>query len=200
MIKVYASGAARSQRVKWACEEVGAPYEVVEIGWPPANSPGYLQINPAGTVPAIVDGDVTLTESLAICEYVSRTYGKGELVVEPGRPGYYEYLELAQFGEATLQPALAWARRFGPYSKEIADHAQDAWVRRLGLVERALADGREFVTAGLLTVADLSIGFTLSLANFIRGMAEFVPPTVAAYRDRLRARPAYRRAYGLDGG
>jgi len=61
MIKVYASGAARSQRVIWACQEVGAPYEVVELEWPPARNPGYLEINPAGTVPAVVDGAVTLT-------------------------------------------------------------------------------------------------------------------------------------------
>jgi glutathione S-transferase len=197
MLKIYASGAARSQRVKWACEEVGAPYEVVELEWPPARNPGYLEINPAGTVPAIVDGDVTLTESLAICEYVSRTYGDGGLIVEPGRPGYYEYLELALFGEGTLQPALAWARRFGPYSKEIADHAREAWVTRLDFIEQALDDGREFITAGRLTVADISIGFTLSLASHIGRMGDLVPPTVSAYRDRLQARPAYRRAYAL---
>jgi glutathione S-transferase len=197
MIKVYASGAARSQRVKWACEEVGAAYEVVELDWPPARNPGYLEINPAGTVPAIVDGDVTLTESLAICEYVSRTYGGGGLIVEPGQPGYYEYLELAQFGEGTLQPALAWARRFGPYSPEIADHAREAWVTRLDLIEQRLGDGREFITAGRLTVADIGIGFTLSMASFVGKLGDLVPPTVAAYRDRLKARPAYRRAYNL---
>jgi len=197
MIKVYASGAARSQRVKWACEEVGAPYEVVELDWPPMANPGYLEINPAGTVPAIVDGDVTLTESLAICEYVSRTYGEARLVVEPGAAGYWEYLELAQFGEGTLQPTLAWARRFGPYSTEIADHAREAWVTRLAFLERALADGREFATAGRLTVADITIGFTLSAASHIGRMGELLPPVVADYRDRLRARPAYRRAYGL---
>jgi len=197
MLKVYASGAARSQRVKWACEEVGAPYQVVELEWPPMANPGYLEINPAGTVPAIVDGDVTLTESLAICEYVSRTYGEGRLVVEPGQAGYWEYLELAQFGEGTLQPALAWARRFGPYSKEIADHARDAWVTRLGFLEQRLNDGREFITAGRLTVADITIGFTLSLASHIGKMGDLLPSTVADYRDRLRARPAYRKAYGL---
>jgi glutathione S-transferase len=197
MIKVYASGAARSQRVKWACEEVGAPYEVVELTWPPMANPGYLEINPAGTVPAIVDGKVTLTESLAICEYVSRTYGGGQLVVEPTDAGYWEYLELAQFGEGTLQPALAWARRFGPYSKEIADHAREAWVTRLGFLEQRLEDGREFVTAGRLTVADIAIGFTLALASHVGRMGDLLPPVVTDYRDRLTARPAYRKAYGL---
>ena len=197
MLKVYASGAARSQRVKWACEEVGAPYEVVELEWPPMANPGYLEINPAGTVPAIVDGGVTLTESLAICEYVSRTYGDGSLVLNRDEPGYYEYLELAQFGEGTLQPTLAWARRFAPYSKEIADHARDAWVTRLGFLEQRLDDGREFVTAGRLTVADITIGFTLTLASHIGRMGELLPPVVADYRDRLRARPAYRKAYSL---
>jgi glutathione S-transferase len=65
MIKLYASGTARSRRVQWACEEVGAPYERVELKWPSAENPGYLEINPAGTVPAIVDGDVRLTDSVA---------------------------------------------------------------------------------------------------------------------------------------
>jgi glutathione S-transferase len=194
MIKLYASGTARSRRVQWACEEVGAPYERIELKWPPAANPGFLEVNPAGTVPVMEDGGVRIAESLAICEYVSRTHG-GDLVIEPSEPTYYEYLELTQFGEATLQPALAWARRFGPYSPEILDYARTAYVTRLGVLERALDDGREFLVAGRLTLADLSVGFPLTLATHIPGIGDLLTDAVAAYRDRLMARPAWKRAY-----
>ena len=196
MLKVYASGFSRSRRALWACEEVGAPYEVVELEWPPSQHPEFLEISPAGTVPAIQDGEVRLIESLAICEYVSRTYG-GDLVVEPGDRDYYEYLQFTQYGEATLQPPVVWARRFGPYSPKIVAGARDDFAARLRVIEGALADGREFLTAGRFTVADLSVGFVLVLSKFL-GFADLHPPTVKAYVDRLRTRPAYRKAYGLD--
>ncbi|HEY0649407.1 glutathione S-transferase family protein [Phenylobacterium sp.] len=197
MLRIYASGAARSQRVLWACEEVGAPYEVVEIAWPPGGDPDFLKINPAGTIPVLEDGPVRLIESLAICEYVSRTYG-GDLTLDPGDPDYWDYLQLAQFGEATLQPPLAWARRFGPKDAQALEHSRQAFAMRLTVIEQRLADGREFLTAGRFTLADLSLGFVVTLARTI-GLDDLLTPGVAAYRERLRARPAYRRAYGLVG-
>jgi glutathione S-transferase len=194
MLKIYASGAARSQRVVWACEEVGAPYEVVELAWPPGADAVFLKINPAGTIPVLEDGPVRLIESLAICEYVSRTHG-GDLTLDPGHPDYWDYLQLAQFGEATLQPPLAWARRFGSKDAEVLDHSREAFAMRLTVIEQRLADGREFLTAGRFTLADLSLGFVVTLARTI-GLDDLVTPGVAAYRERLSARPAYRRAYG----
>ena len=196
MLRIYASGGARSQRVIWACEEVGAAYEVVEVAWPPGADADFLAINPAGTIPVLEDGPVRLIESLAICEYVSRTYG-GDLTLDPGDPDYWAYLQLAQFGEATLQPPLAWARRFGRKDAEILDHSRQAFAMRLGAIERRLSDGREFLTAGRFTLADLSLGFVLSLSKVV-GLADLMTPRVAAYHAGLRARPAYRRSYGLE--
>ena len=196
MLTIYASGAARSQRVVWACEEVGAAYEVVELAWPPGSHPAFLAINPGGTIPVLEDGPVRLIESLAICEYVSRTHG-GDLALDPGDPDYYDYLQFAQFGEATLQPPLAWARRFGQSAPEILDHCRQAFATRLAVVEQRLADGRAFLVADRFTLADLSLGFVITLASVL-GLGDLLTPNVAAYRDRLRARPAYRRAYGLE--
>jgi glutathione S-transferase len=196
LLKVYACGEARSRRVLWALEEVGAPYEVVELTFPPrVHHPEYLAISPAGTVPAIEDGDVRLTESLAICEYVSRTYG-GDLTVAAEEPGYFGYLELLHFGEGTLAPPLAWYRRFGRLSDAAAADARDSFAIRLTKVERAVADGREYLAAGRFTLADISVGFALSL-SMVHGLHAMLPAPVRAYHDRLRARPAYRRAYGL---
>ena len=196
MIKVYACGEARSRRVLWALEEVGAPYEVVELTFPPkVHHPEFLAISPSGTVPAIEDGEVRLTESLAICDYVSRRYG-GDLTVAPDEPGYLDYLQLLYFGEATLMPPLAWFRRFGRLAEAAAADARDTFAIRLTTVERALADGREYLAAGRFTLADISVGFALTLSTFY-GLQDLLPPSVVAYRARLQARPAYRRSYGL---
>lgn len=194
MIKVYASGDSRSRRVLWACEEVGVPYEVVELRFPPRlHHPEFLAISPAGALPAIEDGDVRLIESLTICEYVSRKHG-GTLSVEPTEPDYFAYLQFMQFGDATLAPPLAWARRFGARSPDIMAEAEEAFRLRLGVIEQALSDGREFLVADRITVADISVGFTLGLSSMVK-LHHLVPATVAAYEDRLRARPAYQRAY-----
>ena len=196
MLKIYASGDTRSRRVLWACEEVGAPYEVVELQFPPRlHHPEFLAVSPAGALPVLDDGDVRLLESLAICEYVSRKHG-GSLTVDPDASGYFHYLQFVQFGDATLAPPLAWARRFGRLSPDVLAEAQEAFRLRLGVVDRTLADGRAFLVADRLTVADISVGFTLGLSRMVK-LDHLVPPAVAAYDERLRARPAYRRAYGL---
>lgn len=196
MLTIYGSGAARHQRVVWACEEVGAPYRLVELAWPPASNADFVAINPAGTVPMLEHGDVRLIESLAICEYVSRTFD-GDLHLDPSVPGYWDYLQFAQFGEATLQPPVAWARRFGANDPAVLDHSRAAFATRLAVVERQLADGRAFLTAGRFTLADLSVGFVVTLARLL-GLGDLITPGVEAYRLRLCERPAHRRAYGLN--
>jgi glutathione S-transferase len=194
MIKVYASGDTRSRRVLWACEEVGAPYEIVELKFPPRlHHPEFLERSPAGSVPYIEDGATRLIESLAICEYVSRRHG-GRLHVEPSEPDYYRYLQFVQFGDATLSPPLAWARRFGRFSDEVVREARTFFALRLAVLDQELADGREFLVAERQTVADISAGFTLGFSRAL-GLADLHPPRVAAYDGRLQARPAYQRAY-----
>ncbi len=196
MIKLYGSGAARSRRVQWALEEVGQPYEFVELAWPPRlRHPEYLAISPSGTVPAIVDGEVRLTESLAICEYLGRTYGGG-LVVEPDEAGFLDYLEFSHFGEGTLMPPLAWMRRFGRQSAEARAECEEAFVARLRALDRVLADGRAFLAADRLTCADISVGFVLSLSATY-DFDQLLSQAVADYLTRLCARPAFQRAYGL---
>lgn len=195
MIKVYASGGARSRRVLWALEETGAPYEVVKLQFPPrVHHPEFLKINPTGAIPAITDGAMSLTESLAICEYVSRRHG-GTLTVEPDAPDYYDYLQLVHYGEATLAPPLGWIRRFAAMPGAV-EGAREMFSVRLALTEKMLADGREFLVAGRLTLADLSVGYALGLSDLF-GVHDLVTPVVAAYEDRLKARPAYQRAYAV---
>jgi glutathione S-transferase len=198
-LKVFASGAARSRRVLWALEEVGADYEVETLAFPPRlNEPQYVEMNPAAAVPAIRDGDIILIESLAICEYVARKYGS-DLVVEPHEPGFLDYLQFLHFGEATMGPPLGWMARFGRGEKRVelvVAEARETFALRLRAVERVLGDGRAFLAAGRLTLADLSVGYALGLSDVL-GLHDLLPPIVAEYEARLKARPAYQRAYAI---
>ncbi len=198
-LRVYASGAARSRRVLWALEEVGADYEVVTLAFPPRlREPEYVEMNPAAAVPAIRDGDAIIIESLAICEYVARKH-RSDLVVAPEEPGYLDYLQFLHFGESTLAPPLGWMARFGRGEKRlepVVAEAREAFGLRLRAVERLLEDGREFLAASRLTLADLSVGYALGLSE-VMGLHDLLPERVAAYEARLKARPAYQRAYAI---
>ena len=149
--------------------------------------------SPAGALPAIQDGETTLIESLAICEYLNRKFG-GDLVVAPDEPGYLDYLQLLHFGESTLTPPFAWARRFGPRLDSALADAREAFALRLGVIESTLADGRHFLAAGRLTLADISVGYALGLSA-LSGLHDMLPTSVLAYEDRLKARPGFQRAY-----
>ena len=102
-MKLYHCPDARSLRVLWTLEEMGLDYELVNMGFPPrANYPGYLDINPLGTVPAFVDGDLTMTESSGICHYLVEKYGPSALGVYRDDPHYGEYLNWLYRSDATL--------------------------------------------------------------------------------------------------
>jgi glutathione S-transferase len=196
VLKVFTFGDSRSRRVLWVLEEIGLIYERVEIeSWPPRDHAAYLAVNPAGTVPTLEDGDVCLTESLVICEYLGRTYGGG-LVVAPEEPDYLRYQELMHFGESTLQPPLAWTRRFGALSEAALADCKETFAIRLEALEKVLADGREYLVADRLTVADISVAFPLRMSKIV-GLRSLLPPLSLKYAERMEARPAFRRAYDL---
>jgi glutathione S-transferase len=81
--------------VLWTLEEIGATVEVKSLGVRPRlQEPEYLAINPAGTLPALIDGDRAIYESLAICEYLAARHGLCGQRSSAPRPF----------------PSLAWAR------------------------------------------------------------------------------------------
>jgi glutathione S-transferase len=72
MAILFHAPTSRSLRVLWTLEEIGATVEVKSLGVRPRlHEPEYLAINPAGTLPAVIDGDRAIYESLAICEYLA---------------------------------------------------------------------------------------------------------------------------------
>jgi glutathione S-transferase len=197
MIELWHCPDARSFRVLWALEELGLPYELHLLPFPPrVRAPEYLEVNPLGTIPAMRDGATFMTESAAIVQYLATRHGEGTLGLAPGDPDYGAWLNWLHFGEATLtfpQTLVLRYRRFEPGKAEVvADDYAKWFLSRLRHVDRALQKG-EFLCAGRFTGADISVGYALLLAGFLE-LSDRFPPAVAEYWDRLRARPAFQAA------
>ena len=102
MATLYHVPTSRSLRVLWTLEEIAATVEVKSLGVRPRlHEPEYLSINPAGTLPALIDGERAIYESLAICEYLAARQGS-DLIVAPGEPERPEFVQWLLYGEATL--------------------------------------------------------------------------------------------------
>ncbi|HZR81522.1 MAG TPA: glutathione S-transferase family protein [Candidatus Binatia bacterium] len=198
MIKLYHAPMTRSLRVLWLLEELGVPYETVNLAFPAdLQKPDYLARSPLGKVPAIEDGDVRMVESGAIVEYLVEKYGGGRLAPPPGSPRRPEYLQWLHWAEATAMPSLGLYFQnimIKPENERIpaaAEEAKTNIAKWLAVLDKHLA-GRKFVAGDEFTAADVMLGYTVAGAKF-SGMAASYP-NVLAYAARLEERPAYQRA------
>ena len=199
MIILYHCMNARSFRALWALEELRLPYELKILPFPPrVHARDYLQVNPLGTIPLMLDGETRMTESAAICQYLATRYGPSPLGVQPNESAYGAFLNLLHFGEATLtfpQAVVLRYSRLEPPERRQPQVAEDyaRWFYgRLRAVE-AIVSQSEYVCAGRFTAADISVGYALMLADYL-GLAGRFTPAVAAYWNRLRERSAFTRA------
>ncbi|MDM0016144.1 glutathione S-transferase family protein [Variovorax saccharolyticus] len=202
MIELYHCVNARSFRPLWTLEELGAPYQLHMLPFPPrALQRSYLELNPLGTIPLLVDGDTRMTESAAICQYLAQRCDPANqrgLAVLPDEPGYGAWLNFLHHGEATLtfpQTIVLRYGRFEPDERKLPQAADDyaKWfIARLRGIDTVLQQ-HAFVAADRFTVADVSVGYALMLAREIDLVSRF-PPAVAAYAERLQQRDGFRRA------
>ncbi|KPP95079.1 glutathione S-transferase family protein [Erythrobacter sp. HL-111] len=196
---LYTCARSRGLRATWAAEEAGVDIDLVILPFPPRHmAPEFLEQNPLGTVPLLVDGGARMTESCAIAHYLATRGGQTPLAIAPGEPDYAEYLDFTYHADATITFPQTVYMRFAVFEKERgleeAGHAYAKWFhKRLVKVEQRLEE-REYLCADRFTVADICIGYALVLAETV-GLDEGVPASLKAYRERLTARPAYRRAF-----
>jgi glutathione S-transferase len=197
MITVWGEG--RGFRVVWLLEEMGLPYRLrpVDLLAGAENDAEFLSVNPAGFIPALQDGVVTMVESIAIMEYLIARYGPTPLAPAAHDPRFPAYLQFLQAGEASLAGTVQLvgvSRNFAPQSERENWGARwilEQFTRQLGHVTRRLAQA-PYMAGEEFTAADISVTYALTLAQkFARvplGEAE------QAYMVRTTARDAYRRA------
>ncbi len=197
-ITLYHCADARSFRALWTLEEMGLPYELRLLPFPPRRlAPDYLVENPLGTIPLLVDGDARLTESAAIIQYLCTRHGPSPLAVATDDPAYGAWLNWLHHGEATLtfpQTIVLRYRVFEPAKglQAAADDYAHWFARRTILADAALA-GSDWLCAGRFTAADISVGYALMLAATL-GLHDTLSARLRDYWERLKARPGFVRA------
>jgi glutathione S-transferase len=163
---------------------------------PPRHS--FEQDTPSGKFPVLEDDGLVLSESGAILEYLTEKYGKGRLAPPVGSPDRGPYLQWVHFAEATAFPPIGDVARhtmFLPEAERIPQVAADGRARTknaLDVIERRLA-GREYLVGGTLSGADVMMGYFLMAARML-GILGAEHPNIAAYWERLAARPGFQKA------
>jgi glutathione S-transferase len=199
---LYTCARSRGLRATWAAEEAGVNIDLAILPFPPRYlALAFMELNPLGTVPLLVDGDAQLTESCAIAHYLATRDGYTVLAIAPGEPDYAAYCDYTYHADATITFPQTVFMRFAIFEKEKglaeAGHAYAKWFhKRLVKIEQRL-ETREFLCADRFTVADICVGYALILAESV-GLDEGVPESLKTYRARLTARPAYQRALARE--
>ena len=208
MVTLYHCLSARSFRPLWMLEELQAPYQLHMLPFPPrALQRSYLDLNPLGTVPLLVDGATRMTESAAMCQYLAERLdpqNQRGLAVRPSEADFGAWLNGLHHGEATLtfpQTIVLRYGRFEPPERRLPQAAQDysKWfVARLRGIDATLAASPSgYLCAGRFTAADVSVGYALMLATYLDLEPSF-PSAVAAYWQRLQQREGFQRALAVQ--
>jgi glutathione S-transferase len=208
-ITLYHSPMSSSSRVVWALEELGIPYERVRLHLDKneQKAPDYLKINPNGKVPALVDGEVKIFESIAIVLHLGERYGvdKG-LWPAPLSAERAEALSWTIWSTTEVQPAVVsyvmhtGERRFS-FSKEqrhqpTVQMAKKSWEDTTSILDDRLG-GREWLVGGRFTFADLALGSVMGFATMMAGLSLDGRANVQAWTARCQQRPAFGRAMSI---
>jgi glutathione S-transferase len=192
-MKLYGTPPTRALRVLWLLNELDVDCEVitVDMGVGEHQSDAFRKLNPAGKLPALVDGDVVLTESSAIQLYLAEKYPERGFVPSAlaQRAEMYRWI----FFLVTEIEAPLWriALHSRIYPESERDEREMSRAERDGKSMVAVLEqhmrGRECIVGNRVSVADFNAAYTLDWANEAGLLCE--APTLRAYVKRMYARP-----------
>jgi glutathione S-transferase len=217
MITVHHLNNSRSQRVLWLLEELGLPYEIKRYQRDARTMlapPELKAVHPLGKSPVLTDGDITVAESGAIIEYLVGKYGNGRLVPAAGSPERLRYTYWLHYAEGSAMPPLLLTLVFNmmpkgpmpffmrPVVRAIAGKVKKSFVTpqlrlHLDFIEAELGKSEWFAGPDV-TAADIQMSFPVEAAAG-RGGILTTHPRMAAFLERIHARPAYQRALEKGG-
>lgn len=198
MLQLHFAPLTRSIRIRWLLEELGLDYALIATAYNRDGSRGFAQNTPSGNYPYLEDGDVALSESGAIVQYVLERYGQGRLEPPIGSPDRAEYLFWLHFAEGTAANSInttVWLtvyRDDAERHQEIISAVRDSANTVFGKAEAALAK-HAFIAGDTFSAADIMMGYTLGTAKWLNMLTDDYPKALD-YVARMFARPALQKS------
>ena len=180
MYKAVGSRGSRVSRVLWMLEELGQPYEFVEVK---LRSPEAYALNPSGKVPILIDDELTVTDSAAICVYLADKHADKGMGANPGVAGRAEMDSWMHFAQSEFEAPL-WNKlrhRFllpKEVRVDVGPAAAYDFASEAKALDRRLGDMGNWARAGKFPIESARVN---------------------AYFDRVLSRPARARAQANGG-
>ena len=199
-VKIYGIPGSRADRSLWAIEETGIDYEHVKTNFgEESKADEYLEINPNGRIPALIDGDLKLFESMAINLYLTKHYARDLYPTNPNDEAKANQWSVWAISEIEpLQMQIVIQKFFVPKDKQDQaeiDQASKGLVRPLKVLDHSLRDN-DYLLGEKFSVADLNVAGVMLLLKAVK--FDFDPfQNVSAWIDKCHARPALERARAL---
>jgi glutathione S-transferase len=192
-MKLYEFAPTRSIRARWTLQELGVAFDAVTVNLVAGEHrrPDFLAVNPAGKVPVLVDGNLVLSESIAIAVYLADKYPEKGFLSADLR-GRAEAMRWLLFTTTELEQPLwriAKHRVIYPEDKRLPadiDLARDEFTAMAKVLDGHMVD-REFVVGDKVTVADFVLAYTLDWAQ-MGGLLDGLP-RLEGYMLRMYDRP-----------
>ena len=199
-LKIFGCNDSRHVRVLWTAEEMNLDYQLEMMPFPPRFlQKEYLDTNILGTVPYLIDGDIEMTESVAICQYLAEKYGPTDLKVNPDEDDFPAYLNWMAHSDATLTFPQTVYLRYAFQEIGVADNAAEGYKRwfvaRLKLLENTLKE-KEYLCGNRLTLADICVGYAIYLAKCLN-IEQALKPNIVRWTNMLFEREAFKKAISL---
>jgi len=189
----------RAGRPRWLLEELEVPYELVRLD--PAHGDNkkadYLELNPTGHVPTLVDGDVVLFESAAICLYLADKYPEKGMAPAIGARERGAYLQWMVHAVADIDSPISGVdrhtNRLPPEQRipAVIELERRRFQANVAALRRALA-GRPYVLGETFSAADVMVASSLGWGKLLGLLAE--EPALEEYVRRCVSRPAAKRS------
>jgi glutathione S-transferase len=198
---LYGTAQSRALRSIWAIEETGIDYEHVPTHYfNESKTADYLDVNPNGRIPALVDGDLRLFESMAINLYLAKRYGGGLYpadVADEARAWQWSVWAISEIEPLQMQVVIQ--RLFVPKEQRdetVVENALKGLQRPLEVLDRHLS-GRANLLGDAFTVADINLAGVMNLMKMVKIDCS-VHANVQRWLDACYARPALARAQARD--
>ncbi len=194
---VNGSNNCRKAQATWRHLKLDVEEVLRDISTGELRTDAYLALNPNGRVPTLVDGEVVIWESNAICQYLATK--AGDETFYPSDPALrvdihrWQFWEMAHYNRhlGTIAFETIFKPLFMKAEPDVAavEEARGFFARFASVLEARL-DGRSFIIGAAVSVADFSTG---SLGGFVRGLDISIEdyPNIAAWYERLNDIPAW---------